>query len=254
MLYSWGRAGCGRLGRSSEDDSAPAPPLSASKAPSLRALLRGGSERLLSSAEGRGGAGGSLRKRSSKKLVLSSASAAGERDKAELPECYLPAEVIADWSYRVNDHTTQEAALVLARPPPGFFAPTTRASSPDSAMTTQTQGGVSTPMADSVDEATETLSNNPVRDSAAAPRAAVGRRGGRAFRGGRGPVSIAAGWRHSIAVTGEGAAFVWGCGSSGRLGLGSHCDVHEPQQVLSIFRVSKYGVERQMEESLVQLR
>lgn len=49
--------------------------------------------------------------------------------------------------------------------------------------------------------------------------------------GGRGPVSIAAGWRHSVAVTAEGATFVWGYGSQGRLGLGSHADVETPRQV-----------------------
>ncbi|CAN0104583.1 unnamed protein product, partial [Sphacelaria rigidula] len=44
-------------------------------------------------------------------------------------------------------------------------------------------------------------------------------------------VAIAAGWRHSIAVTGEGAVFVWGCGSDGRLGVGEYTDVQRPQQV-----------------------
>lgn len=47
----------------------------------------------------------------------------------------------------------------------------------------------------------------------------------------RGPVAIAAGWRHSVAVTADGATFVWGCGAGGRLGLGSRADVHTPRQV-----------------------
>lgn len=46
-----------------------------------------------------------------------------------------------------------------------------------------------------------------------------------------GPVAIAAGWSHSVAVTEEGAAFVWGCGGNGRLGLGEHADVYRPLQV-----------------------
>lgn len=49
---------------------------------------------------------------------------------------------------------------------------------------------------------------------------------------GRGPVAIAAGWRHSVAVTVEGAVFAWGCGSDGRLGLGSHVDANAPRQVM----------------------
>ncbi|CAN0305643.1 unnamed protein product, partial [Ectocarpus sp. 13 AM-2016] len=43
---------------------------------------------------------------------------------------------------------------------------------------------------------------------------------------------IAAGWRHSVAVTEEGAVFAWGCGSDGRLGLGSHVDASAPRQVM----------------------
>eukprot|EP00752_Nemacystus_decipiens_P014841 g13213.t1 len=53
-------------------------------------------------------------------------------------------------------------------------------------------------------------------------------------RGGRGPVAIAAGWRHSVAVTEEGAAFTWGCGAGGKLGLGSHVDVDTPRQVRAL--------------------
>ncbi|CAM9711346.1 unnamed protein product, partial [Scytosiphon promiscuus] len=51
---------------------------------------------------------------------------------------------------------------------------------------------------------------------------------------GTGPVAIAAGWRHSVAVTAEGAVFAWGCGTEGRLGLGSHADARSPRQVRAL--------------------
>ena len=42
------------------------------------------------------------------------------------------------------------------------------------------------------------------------------------------PASVSAGRVHSLCVTEKGEAWVWGCGKSGRLGLGSSCDEPEP--------------------------
>ncbi|KAL7591229.1 hypothetical protein Lser_V15G34983 [Lactuca serriola] len=45
------------------------------------------------------------------------------------------------------------------------------------------------------------------------------------------PVSVSGGRVHSIVLTDNGEVFSWGCGRSGRLGLGSSIDEHEPMVV-----------------------
>lgn len=45
---------------------------------------------------------------------------------------------------------------------------------------------------------------------------------------GESPASVSAGRVHSLCVTEKGEAWVWGCGKSGRLGLGSSVDEPEP--------------------------
>jgi len=40
--------------------------------------------------------------------------------------------------------------------------------------------------------------------------------------------SMACGWSHNLAVTESGRVYAWGCGSEGRLGLGTFSDVYEP--------------------------
>lgn len=42
------------------------------------------------------------------------------------------------------------------------------------------------------------------------------------------PVAVSCGRVHSLAVTGDGQLWVWGCGKNGRLGLGSSFDESEP--------------------------
>lgn len=42
------------------------------------------------------------------------------------------------------------------------------------------------------------------------------------------PVAVSGGRAHSIALTSKGEVWVWGCGKSGRLGLGSSTDEVEP--------------------------
>lgn len=44
-------------------------------------------------------------------------------------------------------------------------------------------------------------------------------------------ICVSAGFSHSLAVTADGGAFSWGCGTHGRLGHGSHCDEYLPRQV-----------------------
>ena len=47
-------------------------------------------------------------------------------------------------------------------------------------------------------------------------------------------IAIAAGYCHSIALNSDGVVFTWGRGTSGRLGLGSHCHEYLPKQVSSM--------------------
>lgn len=154
------------------------------------------------------------------------------------PDCHLPGEVVADWSYRVNDHRDQGAPLRYAPPPPlsrraRTSAHFTLSGVPDSLVT-------GTAISQDA-EASGGKDFNPPSSSSFQHREAPARVGGSDNTSGlsgirfageeRGPVSIAAGWRHSLVVTQEGAVFVWGCGKNGRLGLGEHADVQRPQQV-----------------------
>ncbi|ETV68015.1 hypothetical protein, variant [Aphanomyces astaci] len=46
-------------------------------------------------------------------------------------------------------------------------------------------------------------------------------------------MQVAAGTNHSMVISRDGALFVWGCGHTGQLGLGSYMDVSVPTQVLT---------------------
>lgn len=201
-LFSWGRAGSGRLGRSTHSTAS-----SSSESPrSVRAQSPPSRRRRSVDVSGYGGSERWRRERSD----VSEAPHTRDPDPSQR---HLPGEVTADWSYRVNDHRMQGARLVIAPPPPSRAPGSFASPSPDSAG----EGG---------------------RGGYSASRGLEGGwqfervgRGSGAASVGQGPVSIAAGWKHSVAVTGEGAVFVWGCGRSGRLGLGDHVDVYRPRQV-----------------------
>ncbi|KAG4993556.1 hypothetical protein AAZV13_11G063300 [Glycine max] len=53
---------------------------------------------------------------------------------------------------------------------------------------------------------------------------------------GENPVSVSEGRAHSLALTSKGKLWVWGSGTSGRLGLGSSADQVEPFCVDSLER------------------
>ena len=206
LLLSWGRAGCGRLGRNppppsqSSNGQSPAHslPLSRRKSPILSPHTAH-----LTQAVGDFGVGG-IRGDAAMEWSTSSHTP-GNRDLnraatllSSVPELptpryapetessfNLPAVVECDWSYRVNDHREQGVPLALA---------------PTYSRTHQSNGA--------------TFAGETGGDSDLC-----------------GPVAVAAGWRHSVARTADGATFVWGCGARGRLGLGSCADFTTPQQV-----------------------
>ncbi|CAM9711417.1 unnamed protein product, partial [Scytosiphon promiscuus] len=152
LLYSWGRAGCGRLGRSPPPSSPPSPsPLSLSSSltlppppPPPPRAQRSRSEPSLSSSGsglavdggnnvGGGGGGGGVGRNSPVGGGRSSPPGQDpqERSSSETPPrsplpllpppppsrappgaLSMPAQVAADWRYRVNDHRKQGAPLV----------------------------------------------------------------------------------------------------------------------------------------------
>lgn len=151
----------------------------------------------------------------------------------------MPASVDADWTYRVNDHRQQGAPLVAVPvPAPVPIAPDSSAgvasasASPSASAAQQLVHPFSVAESDGGDGGGDIGDDGGGGGDAAntAKATAVTTSDGGGC-GGRGPIAIAAGWRHSVAVTAEGAVFVWGCGAGGRLGLGSHADVDTPRQV-----------------------
>lgn len=267
VIYTWGRASCGRLGR-----AAPPPPSSLLTAgtarPSLnhsprrstrRSSTRVGKNKLgrdvkadngVGKGKGLGGggsssgggawsadtdegpagrsAGGGTKGVKDKDTTLSQQQQRDEGRElgsrcASRPDAFnMPAVVLKDWSYRVNDHRIQGAPLVA---PVGASV----------AACAGGGGGSSSSERDSGDGASASQKVAAVTATAATDAVGVTARQccAGSSHASRGPVSIAAGWRHSVAVTEEGAVFVWGCGAEGRLGSGSHADVETPQQVSS---------------------
>ncbi|CAM9941811.1 unnamed protein product, partial [Hapterophycus canaliculatus] len=282
VLYSWGRAGCGRLGRPPPSP----PPSSASLLLSSSLTLvptqrlpqqqqqRSNSEpSLVSSSSGlaadggnTGGGGGELHRGVGRdSLGEGGRSSQSEHDPggrpssgASLPsspppppppptpptpppllppppappEAFsMPAPVAADWSYRVNDHRRQGAPLVpvpATAATPAATAAAIAAAASDPIFPFKTAVGGNSAASNSDDDGEDAADD-------AAPTAPPddGEGDGNDGRG-TGPVAIAAGWRHSVAVTAAGAVFVWGCGSEGRLGLGSHADAATPRQVRAL--------------------
>lgn len=283
-------------------DRAPRSSVPVQRAPSLRALIRKGSD-LLSKARGRGGSGD---RGSDRGLSRGSSAVLVHQEDEEVvgvrPDAYMPGEVVVDWTYRVCDHRKQGGPLVPAHPPPSLGVPPVQVApsmasvaggvggggggcggsgstnsnslmegsrvlpAPDAAGRGSAKEATShksqnvTPVvvpggapeaetgadekdmsAKNLEDATEQTvamaQDRPKESVALTPLLAAARAtaaddshrndGMRSEE----PVAIAAGWRHSVAVTSAGAVFVWGCGGNGRLGLGAHVDVQKPQQV-----------------------
>ncbi|CAM9207729.1 unnamed protein product [Ectocarpus sp. 8 AP-2014] len=143
------------------------------------------------------------------------------------PEAFnMPAPVAADWTYRVNDHRRHGAPLVAVP------TPAAAAAAAADRLIYPFGGG------DGDGDGTRASAGRPIGSGGGGDGAAGDTEGMPLLEPGdgvgRGPVAIAAGWRHSVAVTEEGAVFAWGCGSEGRLGLGSHVDANAPRQVRAL--------------------
>ncbi|CAM9520438.1 unnamed protein product [Ectocarpus fasciculatus] len=143
------------------------------------------------------------------------------------PEAFnMPAPVAADWTYRVNDHRRHGAPLVAVP------TPAAAAAAAADRLIYPFGGG------DGGLDGKRAIGGRRSGSGGGGDGAAGDTEGVAVLepgdRVGRGPVAIAAGWRHSVAVTEEGAVFAWGCGSDGRLGLGSHVDANAPRQVRAL--------------------
>ena len=133
----------------------------------------------------------------------------------------MPTVITADWTYLVSDHRQQGAPLVPVPAPAGTTPAAAATAAADEARAIDPFGS---------DGGDDDDSDHPVGDvTGIAVPACRGR--GSGGGGGRKAEAIAAGWRHSVAISEEGAVFAWGCGAGGELGLGPHADVDIHRQV-----------------------
>ena len=277
LLYSWGRASFGRLGRRPPPPSSSTASLSSSllfpPPPSLPRRTSASLSAPASSAVGlvgdgskgggSGGGGGCVNSGSPGEALgepggrRNEGQSSLERQREDVssrfsgpppplsaPEGFsMPAVITADWKYRVNDHRRQGAPLVAV------FAPASTAAAA-SATGAADADRVMYPFGSGDENDGGGAASDATGKTAPACRGCDGdgggsSGGGSSGGGGRGPVAITAGWRHSAVVTEEGAVFTWGCGAGGKLGLGSHADVDTPRQV-TLFQLRAICVENSL--------